>query len=414
MTENNYETELAEYNQIYTILIGEFANTELAGGIPELIMNYLEPYIVYSDPYADDCKIAQMYARKLKSSLPTPAVCRVLEFLMPRRMMTIPIPSTITTTAIISNFNFDSKDLIDNAKPNFPHIESIGNIYGWKIADGCPDPRDKKKKSNQGRPTKRSNKNLFGSAQTTFRVRTKYRKTSKIFAVKVFRAAVLYCLECDGVLYTDKIQKNMISTAKAKICEMNPLFSLTEVKYKIDGAKQWKQENVIIETLGGLFVDCRDTKDANQIVLNEIKRALNRPDIKINKFYASMRNYSKFCIVKNMCVDLVAAVAVFKEYDEIDVKYDVNFKPPIILSIKVDGHTSKKKCVSVKIFPSGKIAIASVVLYKHLYDVYRFINYILIKHHDKILYTKKSDHEYDSDYYYDKCGVPVPDISFRT
>jgi hypothetical protein len=410
---NVYEDEYEQYLKLNAMVAHIFSTTDFVGGITELIMNFLEPYVVYSDPYSTDVAVAQSYARKLKNRLPSRAVNKILEFMMPNRIMTPPIPSTITTSGYIKNFNFDSKALIDAVEPCPPHIESIGNIAGWKIGKGCPDPRNRRPKVSQGKPAGTKSKSLFGSAQTTFRVHTPLREKSKIFAVKVFRAAMRYYINIDGTILYDKTIKGLLFLATNKIRELNPAYSAIEIQSKLNGAKQWTQENVVIETLGGLYIDCRDTFDANRIVIEEMRRALNRPDIEIEDFHASMRNYSRFGIVDGLGIDLKKASAIFEKYDHIKTTFDINNYPSIILSIKVERHTSKKQCISVKIFPSGLLTIVSIVRYEHLLYVYRMLNDILIKHRSEICYHKKLTHDYDSDYYYREAGVEAPDISFR-
>jgi hypothetical protein len=237
------------------------------------------------------------------------------------------------------------------------NILSIGNKAGFIIKEGERDPREVLPKNKHGRPSKKLKNALFGTANTTFRVETSIRP-GKIFAVKVF------------------------------------------------------QKNVSLETLGGLYIDCRDTYESNIIVLNELKRALSRPDLELSDFRATMRNY-RFKLRGSREVKINAIPELIEilrsEGWDISCLLNIDQYPSAILNIDAPNHTSKKKKLTVKIFQSSKINIDSTIYYEeHLCHWYKFFNQFFIRFEKELLYQPCLEEQYDSDYYYNELGVTPP------
>lgn len=412
---NIYENDLAKFmklKKVFNAIIDDII-PDISGGISNIILWYLEPYVVRSMPYIDEFRNIDSIGRQFSKFLPGLAVKSICEFAYPNIMMSPPIPCTLTTNGTIKNFNFTPDELISNVKVKLPYIESIGNIAGWLIAEGAPDPRNKKKSKKQLMKMAKSSKsksrsnNLFGTAQTTFRVKTKFRRNDKVFAVKVFQAMkIKFCEFTDNVIIHSK---------------QYPKFDM-EIAQRLDSGsqllRQWAESNVILETLGGLYVNCKDTKDVNNIVVNEIARALNRPDIKLSNFRATMRNYSKFSVTKSRQVDLQTAFDLLKTYksdifNNIRPRFNANKAPALNIEIIVLNHTSKKKTITIKIFQSGKIEIDSIVFYSHMINAYKFINKFIHDNRDDVLYTPITKHEYDSDYYYDNYNILAAPLELR-
>jgi hypothetical protein len=367
VTRNHYEIDRDQYIDIAKSFKRQFEYTKFGVGITDLILCYINPYIVRANPYAPDKNTLMRLARAMEAGsineksqfykVSLKCIGTIIEFLTPAVIITEPIPCAITTIGRIYNFNYNQKELYDNAKAG-GNILSIGNQSGFIIADGEDDPRQQPMKNKQGRPSKKTKCHLFGTSQTTFRVRTPLR-ANKIFCVKVF------------------------------------------------------QSNVSFETLGGLFVDCRDTRDVNNIVLCEIKRALKRPDLIIEDFHATMRNYR--CQLTggyNICVGKIQEVVDELHettHPNVSCSVNINRYPSAIIEIKVENHTSKKKKIVAKIFQSGKLNIDSCVFYEHLFDTYRFLNWMFLTYADRLLYIPPTpDIEEDSDYYYEQEGVIRP------
>ena len=364
---NHYEIGRDEYFGIAKVFKLQCKYTKFGVGITGLILSYINPYIISADPYTPDKNTMMHIARAMEAgsineksifyNVPLSCINTIIEFAMPTVIISEPIPCAITTIGRIYNFNYDQKVLYDNAKAS-GNILSIGNQSGFIIAEGEDDPRHRPEKNKQGRPSKKTKCHLFGTSQTTFRVRTPLR-ANKIFCVKVF------------------------------------------------------QSNVSFETLGGLFVDCRDTRDVNNIVLCEMKRALKRPDLIIEDFHATMRNYR--CQLTggyNICVGKIQEVVDELHettHPNVSCSVNINRYPSAIIEIKVENHTSKKKKIVAKIFQSGKLNIDSCVFYEHLFETYRFLNWMFLTYIDRLLYIPPTqENEEDSDYYYKKEGVSKP------
>lgn len=368
---NVYEIDRDEFKHIKT----EFervcidTNSPLLGGMMNVVLEFLAPYVCRFDPYAFDNRNIALMGRAFTAAtknaqssfymLTGSNIELIMRYLEPEVLMTEPIPCAITTICHIHNFDYSQQELFDNARVG-GNIHSIGNQSGFLVAEGAIDPRSRPKKNKQGRPCKHKSNVLFGTSQTTFRVETPLREKGKIFAVKVF------------------------------------------------------QKNVSFETLGGLYVDCRDTKDVNNIVLEEMKRALNRPDLFISDFHASMRNY-RFKLKGPYNIRVFKVLAIFQQMRRTTHPYiycdvDINRYPSAIIEIDVENHTSKKKKLTTKIFQSSKINIDSVVYYAHIYDWYRFMNDFFIKYKDEVLYIPPTEDGFDSDYYYEQDGVEPPPV----
>lgn len=366
---NVYEIDRDEFKELKTEVERVCVETDhpLLGGIMDLVLDFLAPYVCQFEPYVFDNRNISYLGRALTAAtndirssffmLSSVNIELIMRFLRPEILMTEPIPCAITTIGHIYNWDYSQQELYDNARVG-GNIRSIGNQSGFLVAEGAVDPRMRPKKNKQGRPCKHKSNVLFGTSQTTFRVTTPLREPGKVFAVKVF------------------------------------------------------QKNVSFETLGGLFVDCRDTKDVNNTVLEEMKRALGRPDLFISDFHASMRNY-RFRLLGDYNIRVFKVLAIFRQmrrttHPHIYCDVDINRYPSAIIEIDVARHTSKKRKITCKIFQSGKINLDSNVYYEHVYTWYRFINEFFIKYKDEVLYIPPTEDEYDSDYYYEAEGVDPP------
>ena len=373
---NYYEVERDRYNIFAAEFIVQSSEFQLGVGITYLILGYISPYVVRADPYAADRDNVYGLSRKMVAAtnnassifvgVPLKCIDTITAFLMPEVVMSEPIPCAITTIGRIYNFNYSQQELYDKAQAS-GNILTIGNQAGFIVAEDAIDPRNPPAKNKHGRPSKKTKCHLFGTSQTTFWVKTPLRP-GKTFCVKVF------------------------------------------------------QSNVSFETLGGLFVDCRDIKDVNNTVLEEMKRALDRPDLAIEGFHATMRNYKcKLNGNYNVCVGNVPGViddinngnpnidATVNITPSVTCSVNINRYPSAIIEIKVVNHTSKKGILILKIFQGSKINIDSCTRPEHLNEGYRFLNELFIKHKSRLVYTPQtSADEYDSDYYYEQAGVKPP------
>jgi hypothetical protein len=365
---NHYEIKRDNYSDISKVVKECYIFENI--GIVHLVLSYLQPYALYADPYERERQSVyhlsrQMYAshkyRSIWEKIPSMVINKITQFLLPFCIMSEPIPCAITTMGRIHNFNYNQQELYDNAIAE-GDIESIHNKAGIILAEGKTENVLSVGKNKHGRPSKKQKCKLFGTSQTTFKVKTKYRK-NKIFAIKVF------------------------------------------------------QGDVNLETLGGVFVDCRDTRDTNNTILYELQRSLNRPDIIINEFRATMRNY-RFRILgkRNICIAKVNKIIAKMHnttHPKISCSVNINKYPSAIIEIQVDNHASKKKKIIIKVFQSGKINLDSNIYYEHVYDWYRFINEFFIQYSKEVLYLPHTaEDDYDSDYYYEKAGVLPPPKAF--
>lgn len=415
---NFYEHNMNDFIALREVFFEaiEKVSPDLMGGVAHIILWYLEPYAFRSMPLIDDHRMIESVGRQFLKVLPGTAVKSIIDFAYPNMIMSVPIPCTITTNGTIKNFNYDTKQLIDSVHVDRNSIESVGNIDGWVVAPGAPDPRNKKKPKKQKSANRlgkskngRGGTHLFGTAQTTFRVKTKHREPTKVFAVKVFQA-----MKIEFVKFSDGSVINSKQYPKFEL-ELHKMVTENDIKLE----KRWSEFNVILETLGGLHVDCLDTKDVNNIVAKEISRALGVPELTISNFHASMRNYSKFSIISGMNVDLKLAFIRLKEYGsgtfrKVRPIFNPNTSPALNVEIMPDRHTSKKKTITVKIFRSGKIEIDSVVFYEHIVNAFKFLNKFFLDNKSDVLYMPLTSHDYDSDYYYEKCGVSSAPLELRS
>jgi hypothetical protein len=373
---NYYEVERDQFIPFAAEFIKQISCYQLGVGIADLILGFISPYVVRADPYTPDRERTYDLSRKMVGAssnslsifagVPLSCIDSITNFMLPDVVMTEPIPCAITTIGRIFNFNYSQQELYDNAQAT-GNISVIGNQSGFIVAEGSIDPRNPPAKNKHGRPSKKTKCHLFGTSQTTFWVKTPLRP-GKTFCVKVF------------------------------------------------------QTNVSFETLGGLFVDCRDIKDVNNTVLEEMKRALNRPELVIEGFHATMRNYKcKLNGDYHICVGNVPGVIddINTGNPSIDVtvnvspsitcSVDYNRYPSAIVEIKVANHTSKKGILILKIFQGSKINIDSCTIPEHLNEGYRFLNELFIKYKSRLVYSPQTAaDEYDSDYYYKQAGVASP------
>lgn len=339
--------------------------TALGNDLFNTIMDFLAPYACTVQPYynefRDDTAAMLEMLRFHGPHLGHTVLNLVSEYMQPLILISEPIPCAITTIGMIRDFDYKQDILMKAIKARGRlglidrRILAVVNTTGVWVRPGIEDPRAKHV-SKHGRPVKNAGYRLFGTSQTTFWVKTYHRTATKVFAIKVF------------------------------------------------------QRNVNFETLGGLWVDCRDTRDVNSIVLTEIRACLDRPDIDITEFSASMRNY-RFRLLGNQQVNMRRIYDIFREMratrPEIFCDLDIKRYPSVIIAIDEPNHTSKKKQITIKIFQSGKVNLDSCVFPEHVEYWYRFINDFFINHPD-VVYTPAQTDGYDSDYYYHLLGVNPP------
>lgn len=373
MADNNkcnfYEDERDVFNKIVAIATPILKTRGFGSGVMSLVLDFIRPYIYRANPYFLDKCYVRGIARRMEAGsrdpksplfgLPINCTDNIASFLMPRVVLTSPVPCAITTIAHIRNFNYVQSELIKNVKAE-GNIISIGNTAGFVIKAGEKDPRDVPIRNKQGRPSKKPKNYLFGTANTAFRVKTPIiRGNEKVFTVKVF------------------------------------------------------QNDVNLETLGGLYVDCSDTRDVNRTVLNELRRACDRPDLRLSGFRATMRNYKfklkgDYNIRINRMEDIIDKM---RREGNTNITCSVNIDryPSAIIGIDVPNHTSKKKKLTIKIFQSSKINLDSVIYYDdHICVWYKFLNEFFLRFHNELLYTSSYESDYDSDYYYKLEGVNPP------
>jgi hypothetical protein len=362
---NMYEIERDEYHAIEGVALESAAAKWLGIDAIYIILDCLAPYAYTEQPYMPEILEWRDIMSAIRSSqLGTinRAVKIISEYMKPIILLSEPIPCAITTIGKIPGFDYDQATLMaaitarGDAGLIDKRILAAANTKGVWIQPGIIDPRTKAK-SKHGRPAKSSGYRLFGTSQTTFWVKTHHRSAEKVFAVKVF------------------------------------------------------QKNVNFETLGGLWADCRDTRDVNNTVLQEIKQSLDNPNIELSGFCASMRNY-RFKLLTEQNIHLIRLFNIFRDmhattHPNIFCEVDISRYPSAIVEIDVPNHTSKKKRITLKIFQSGKINLDSCVFPEHVTYWYRFINDFFIAHPEVLHYPPTED-EYDSDYYYEKAGVEPP------
>lgn len=337
----------------------------LGNDLFNIIMDFLAPYACTVNPYYDEFKndaaVMLEVMRLYESTIPRATLNLISEYIQPLILISEPIPCAITTIGMIRDFDYKQDVLMKAIKARGARglidrrILAVANTTGVWVRPGIEDPRAKHM-SKHGRPVKNAGYRLFGTSQTTFWVKTYHRTATKVFAIKVF------------------------------------------------------QRNVNFETLGGLWVDCRDTRDVNSIVLTEIRACLDRPDIDITDFAASMRNY-RFRLLGGQHVNMRRIYDIFRTMratrPEIFCDLDIKRYPSVIIAIDEPNHTSKKKQITIKIFQSGKINLDSCVFPEHVEYWYRFINNFFIEHPD-VVYMPAHIDGYDSDYYYREAGVEPP------
>ncbi len=380
---NMYEAERDAHTAMSDAVHSSDATRVMTADIASVFLEYVAPYICRYSPYARDARYWAHYGRWLLGAAADPRtlvarlwaapsgataiIARILSFVRPRMMLTEPVPCTITTIGKVDNFDYEQDVLLAALKARGaagladPRIRWARNPAGLYLAAAEPDPASVRAAGRNGRPAKPASSLLFGKSQTTFSVRTAHRDAGKRFAVKVF------------------------------------------------------QRHVSFETLGGLWVDCRDTRDVNETVLGEIRACLGRPDLVISDFTASMRNY-RFELLGGYNIRLAEVARILQELwrngrRELFCTFDPIRYPAAIISIDVPNHTSRKKQLMIKLFQSGKINLDSCVHYEHVYTWYRFLNDFFATHAADVLYVPPRDgDEYDSDYYYRAAGVePPPD-----
>ena len=374
---NYYEINRNLYKEVKEVFLLSDAATALDNvGIVELVLSFIQPYVIYSNPYAREMENVynmsrQMYRlSRINTSIfyriPSFAINNITEFLLPYIIVSEAIPCAITTIAYINNFNYNQKDLFDNARAE-------GNILSIRNSHGVIESKtihienkiEEIVKNKHGRPSKKKEPKLFGTGcQTTFLVNTPYRP-DKTFSVKLFQG----------------------KTVKS-------------------------------ETLGVLFVDCRDAIDVNNTIVNELKRALNMPDIKIDEFKAMMRNY-RFRLLPSVKghvyniriskMDEIIYNLHETTHPHITCNVNINKYPSAIIEIQLENHPSKKGKIIIKVFQSGKLNLDSVIHREHICVWYRFINEFFIKYASSILYIPATaEDEYDSEHYYELEGVKPP------
>lgn len=363
---NMYEIERDEYHAIEDVVLMSPLVKMVGIEIIFIILDCIAPYAYTEQPYIPeirDWRIITAFIHGLLSDIsPTTVIDIVCEYIKTPVLLSEPIPCAITTIGKIPGFNYDQATLMAAMTARGAlglvdkRILAAANTKGVWIQSGIVDPRTKAK-SKHGRPAKSSGYQLFGTSQTTFWVKTNYRSSEKVFAVKVF------------------------------------------------------QKNVNFETLGGLWADCRDTRDVNKTVLEEIKSSLGEPNIALSGFCASMRNY-RFRLLTGQNIHLLKLYDIFHEmrmttHPYIFCELDISRYPSSIIEIDVPNHTSKKKRITIKMFQSGKINLDSCVFPEHVTVWYRFINEFFIAHPEVLYYPAQED-EYDSDYYYEQAGVEPP------
>lgn len=364
---NMYEVERDEYHKIESLVLGSAMRAFLGIDATYVILDCLAPYAYTEQPYMPEIRawrgiMAEVRRSQLKN-MPANVLEIISAFLEVRVLLSEPIPCAITTIGKIPGFDYDQATLIKAIQERGAlglvdkRILAAANTKGIWVQSGIADPRTKAK-SKHGRPAKAtSGYQLFGTSQTTFWVKTNHRSVDKTFAVKVF------------------------------------------------------QRSVNFETLGGLWADCRDTRDVNNTVLDEMKASLVRPDIEISNFCASMRNY-RFRILTGQNIHLHKLYDVICEmrattHPYIFAELDISRYPALIIEIDVENHTSKRRRITIKAFSSGKLNLDSCVYPEHVTRWYKFMH-SLFTDHPEILYHPAVDDEYDSDYYYEKMGVTPP------
>lgn len=361
---NMYEVERDEFRLIEC----ELSRIDLASKIGidtvSIVLDAIAPYAYLEHPYMPEIRqwrdTLGLVRRKLNAT--TRAINIIGGYMKPAIVLSEPIPCAITTIGKIRDFDYDQQELMSAITIRGQsglvdkQILAVANTKGVWIQPGIVDPRTKAK-SKHGRPARSSGYRLFGTSQTTFWVKTKHRSSDKVFAVKVF------------------------------------------------------QKNVNFETLGGLWADCRDTRDVNETVLDEIRKSLAKPDLVLSDFCASMRNY-RFKLLTGQNIHLLKLYDIMREMREtthpnIFVELDISRYPSSIIEIDVPNHTSKKKRITIKVFQSSKINLDSCVFREHVDTWYKFINKFIVDH-PEVTYFPAVEDEYDSDYYYDDAGVEPP------
>jgi len=250
-------------------------------------------------------------------------------------------PSTLTIQGYFDDVYFDEKDLIHGIAP-VGRILKLECNYGTSVNPDFKDPK-LVKKSNRGRKPKkkkRTNRRIQGNglhfnSQITFWVQSL--NGLKIYKVKVFRNGTL---AIPGGLSPD----------------------LSDVK-EIVSVVQSSLEDYIVDT----------------IVLREL--------------YPIMRNY-KFEIMGGFYINMPVLHNLFvqkkEEHSIVNINYDVERYPGLIIKFNTPTKRNPKKRTTIKIFQRGKVNIDSAISEEGALYYYNWLSSFYTTHAEQILYKPVS------------------------
>jgi hypothetical protein len=282
---------------------------------------------------------------------PKASVHLIREFLEPKmRIFNELVPSTLTAQGMLSNAIFNEADIIHAVNPT-KDIPKIVCNYGEVFHESYADPVPVKKATNRGRkkkkkPNTRKNQGSgkYFNSQVTFWYKSKT-KEGKYYKVKGFRPGT-------------------------------------------------------VEVPGGLDPSMKDVIEAVEAVAELIGDTLAE-DVKVLELYSIMRNYKFDTIDPRIRINirllyelLVKAKKNGDITDIVEIKYNVERYPGLILKFSTPIPRNQQKQTTLKLFQSGKGNIDGAISEESAMYHYNRVNAIYAKYSD-ILYIPKEDNSSD-------------------
>lgn len=273
------------------------------------------------------------------------------------------IPSTLTAQGLLSNVQFEEKDLI-HAVSATGRIKKITCNYGEVYNVDYKEPKVKKKTTNRGRKPKVKKRNVrknqgngkYFNSQITFWI-SSLNISKKYYKVKLFR-------------------------------------------------------NGTTEVPGGLDPSMDDVLSAVHVVADEVKDCLVE-DVHVVELYSIMRNYKFETVDKEIRINIGKLYRIFVNAHKnkcpsvaniTEIKYNIERYPGLIIKFSTPIERNPDKQTTIKMFQSGKVNIDGAVSEKCALHYYNWINDFYIVHENDIVYTpikvvqySDSDSSSDSD-----------------
>lgn len=255
-------------------------------------------------------------------------------------------PSTLTAQGLLSNVEFEEKDLIHAVEP-LGRIRKITCNYGESYNTNFNDTVIKKKKTNRGRKPKVKKRNVrknqgngkYFNSQITFWVQSLTIKP-KQYKIKLFR-------------------------------------------------------NGTIEIPGGLEPSMDDITSAVEVVREAMENCLVE-EVKVVELYSIMRNYKFETLADDIRINISELYHIFitahrnkcPSVDSItEIKYNIERYPGLIIKFSTPIPRNPRKQTTIKMFQSGKVNIDGAISEECAWYYYNWINDFYVIHKDNIVYT---------------------------